>query len=74
MFDITVIGAGPTGLVSALTFAKAGYDVAVVDPIDRAGIAVSENSDDSQDRRTTAHLTPTVKFLKDFGIWNKILA
>ncbi|MFL2845037.1 MAG: FAD-dependent monooxygenase [Candidatus Puniceispirillaceae bacterium] len=72
MFDITVIGAGPTGLVSALTFAKAGYDVAVVDPIDRAGIAASENSDDSQDRRTTAHLTPTVKFLKDSGIWNEI--
>ena len=47
MFDITVIGAGPTGLVSALTFAKAGYNVAVVDPIDRAGIAVSENSDDA---------------------------
>ena len=72
MFDIIVIGAGPTGLVSALTFAKAGYDVAVVDPVDRAGIAANENSDSSQDRRTTAHLGPTVKFLRDLEIWNEI--
>ena len=72
MFDIIVIGAGPTGLVSALTFAKAGYDVAVVDPVDRAGIAANENSDSLQDRRTTAHLAPTVKFLGDLGIWNEI--
>jgi len=72
MFDILVIGAGPTGLVSALTFAKAGYDVAVVDPVDRADVAASECNDRSQDRRTTAHLTPTVKFLEDLLIWNEI--
>ena len=72
MFDIIVIGAGPTGLVSALTFAKAGYNVAVIDPVDRAVIAASENSDSLQDRRTTAHLNPTVKFLADLGIWNEI--
>ena len=72
MFDIAVIGAGPTGLVSALTFAKAGYKVVVIDPVERAGVAASEYIDDSPDLRTTAHLTPTVKFLRDLGIWNEI--
>ena len=72
MFDIAVIGAGPTGLVSALTFAKAGYEVVVVDPVERAGFAASEYSDDSPDLRTTAHLSSTVKFLTDLGVWNEI--
>ncbi len=72
MFDIAVIGAGPTGLVSALTFAKAGYEVVVIDPVERAGVTASEYSDDSPDLRTTAHLTPTVKFLRDLGVWNEI--
>ena len=72
MFDIAVIGAGPTGLVSALTFAKAGFEVALIDPVERAGVAASENSDDTTDLRTTAHLSPTVKFLRDLGVWNEI--
>ena len=72
MFDITVIGAGPTGLVSALTFAKAGYNVAIIDPIDRAVVDKTEHSDGSLDRRTTAHLTPTVKYLEYLGVWDEI--
>ena len=72
MFDIVVIGAGPTGLVSALTFAKAGYKVAVIDPVDRADTAASEYVDRSPDLRTTAHLSPTVEFLKDLGAWHEI--
>ena len=72
MFDIIVIGAGPTGLVSALTFANAGCEVAVVDPVDRARAAASEYSDGSPDRRTTAHLSPTVNFLEGLGVWSEI--
>ncbi len=72
MFDIVVIGAGPAGLVSALTFAQAGYEVAVIDPVNRADAAANEYSDGSLDRRTTAHLSPTVKFLNDLGVWNEI--
>ena len=72
MFDIAVIGAGPTGLVSALMFAKAGYEVVVIDPIERAGFAASAYSDDLPDLRTTAHLSPTVEFLRDLGVWNEI--
>ena len=72
MFDIAVIGAGPTGLVTALTFAKAGFEVVVIDPVERAGFTASEFSDDSPDLRTTAHLSPTVKFLRDLGVWNEI--
>ena len=72
MFDIAVLGAGPTGLVSALTFAKAGYEVVVIDPVERAVAAASEYSDDLPDLRTTAHLSPTVKFLRDLGVWNEI--
>ena len=67
MFDILVIGAGPTGLVSALTFAKSGYEVAVIDPVNRAGAAETKYSDRSPDLRTTAHLSPTVEFLKNLG-------
>mgnify|MGYP001179790211 FL=1 len=72
MFDILVIGAGPTGLVSALTFAKAGYEVAVIDPVNRAGAAATKYSDRPPDLRTTAHLSPTVEFLKNLGAWNEI--
>ena len=72
MFDIVVIGAGPAGLVSALKCAQAGYEVAVIDPVDRADAAESEYSDGSLDRRTTAHLSPTVKFLEDLGVWSEI--
>mgnify|MGYP001296676065 CR=1 FL=1 len=72
MFDILVIGAGPTGLVSALTFAKAGYEVAVIDPVNRAGVAANKYSDSPPDHRTTAHLSPTVEFLKNLGAWNEI--
>ena len=72
MFDILVIGAGPTGLVSALTFAKSGYEVAVIDPVNRAGAAATKYSDRSPDLRTTAHLSPTVEFLKNLGAWNEI--
>ena len=74
MFDILVIGAGPTGLVSALTFAKAGYEVAVIDPVNRAGAAATKYSDRPPDLRTTAHLSPTVEFLKNLGAWNEISA
>jgi 2-octaprenyl-6-methoxyphenol hydroxylase len=72
MFDILVIGAGPTGLVSALTFAKVGYEVAIIDPVERASASASEYSDRSPDLRTTAHLSPTVEFLKDLGAWDEI--
>ena len=58
-------GAGPTGLVSALTCAKAGYEV-VVNPVERVGFAASEDNVDTPDLRTTAHLSPTVK-AKRFG-------
>ena len=68
MFDIAVIGAGPTGLVSALTCAKAGYEVVVIDPVERVGFAASEDNVDTPDLRTTAHLSPTVKFLQDLGV------
>ncbi len=72
MFDITIIGAGPTGLVSALTFAKTGYSVAVVDPVDRGANAISKCGDGLKDHRTTAHLSSTVEYLKGLGAWNEI--
>ena len=72
MFDILVIGAGPTGLVSALAFAKAGYKVAVIDPVNRAGAASTKYGDRPPDLRTTAHLSSTVEDLKLLGAWNEI--
>ena len=72
MFDVIVIGAGPVGLVSSLAFATAGYNVAIIDPVDRTGVSSTEKSDGLEDHRTTAHLTPTVKFLEDLGVWDEI--
>ena len=74
MFDILVSGAGPTGMVSALAFAKQGFLVAIVDPIDRAKEALDHREMASSDFRSTAHLSKTIAFLEELDIWKEVCA
>ena len=74
MFDILICGAGPSGLVSALTFAKQGYKVAVIDPKERDSETTGLTDSKIPDFRSTAHLNPTVEFLKTLGVWDDICA
>ncbi len=55
--NVVVAGTGPAGLIAALAFAHAGFVVSLVGP------AVS-----GKDRRTTALMTPALKFLDTLGI------
>lgn len=74
MFDILISGAGPTGLVSALTFAKQGFKVAIIDPNERDSKTTCPADSKTLDLRSTAHLNSTVDFLKTLGVWDKICA
>lgn len=60
--DIIVAGAGPAGLIAALAFAQAGFDVRLIGP--EAG---------AQDRRTTALMVPSMAFLGDLGVHDAII-
>lgn len=61
--DIIVAGAGPVGLIAALSFAKAGFSVML------AGPAMGD-----RDRRTTALMVPALQFLDRIGVGNDIRA
>lgn len=60
-FDILVAGSGPTGKTAALALAKQGFQVALVAPVAHQG-----------DQRTTALMVPSVRFLTELGIWEKV--
>jgi len=60
-----VIGAGPTGLASALALAAVGVDVALAAPPFEAAQA-------SADTRTTALLLSSIELLKNLGAWDLV--
>ena len=74
MFDILVSGAGPTGMVSALACAKQGFLVAIVDPIDRMKETINDGKTACSDLRSTAHLSKSITFLEELGIWEEVCA
>jgi 2-octaprenyl-6-methoxyphenol hydroxylase len=61
--DVAVIGAGPVGLVAALSFAQAGLSVRLVGPAPTA-----------QDGRTAALLDGSLRLLETIGIWPGLAA
>ncbi len=62
--DVAVVGAGPAGLVTALLFAREGFDVVIVSP--RGARA--------DDARTTALLDASVNVLEALDLWQTIRA
>lgn len=60
---ILVVGTGPVGLIAALGLARSGFAVTLVGPEVRG-----------DDRRTTALMTPALKYLNSLGILRKIEA
>lgn len=59
-YEIAIVGGGMAGMVAALSLAKAGRGVALI-----AGPA-------RNDRRTTALMDQSIRFLDDLGVWEKL--
>ena len=68
-YDVCVIGGGHSGLVAALAFAKNNFNVLCVE-----STTFSSSSKKDLELRTTAHLLPTVSFLKAMGVWKHLEA
>lgn len=58
---VLVAGTGPAGLIAALAFAKAGFEVTLAGPQAALG-----------DRRTTALMNPALKMLERLGVLEKL--
>ena len=63
--DIVISGGGIAGLVAAVAFGDAGFDVLCVDPKP----PVTNRDTTGADLRTTAYLQPGQTFLQTIGIW-----
>jgi 2-octaprenyl-6-methoxyphenol hydroxylase len=63
--DIAVVGAGSAGLATAIALRQAGFDAICAGPAPHAA---------APDRRTTALLTGSVRFLKRIGVWDAMAA
>ena len=67
IFDIVVVGAGPTGIAFACGFADTNIKIAIVDKLPRAAIANPE-----MDGREIALTHRSVKILKKLNVWGDI--
>ncbi len=65
--DIVVSGGGLAGMITAIAFAKAGFETLCVDPAP----PITDNMTAGADLRTTAFLQPAQAFLKDLGVWDR---
>ncbi|MFQ3302032.1 MAG: 2-octaprenyl-6-methoxyphenol hydroxylase, partial [Planktomarina sp.] len=63
--DIVISGGGIAGLVAAVAFGDAGFDVLCVDPTP----PVTNRDTAGADLRTTAYLQPGQTFLQAIGVW-----
>ena len=63
--DIVISGGGIAGLVAAVAFGDAGFDVLCVDPT----APVTNRDTVGADLRTTAYLQPGQAFLEAIGVW-----
>lgn len=61
MFDIAVVGGGPSGRIAALRFAKSGFSTALV-----------ATNGGMPDGRTTALWQKSISLLEEIGVWPQI--
>jgi 2-octaprenyl-6-methoxyphenol hydroxylase len=66
IYDVAVVGLGPSGLVAALALAHVGADVVAIGP------APAPSSDRTPETRTAALLASSVDLLRALGIWQKL--
>ncbi|ARE41517.1 2-octaprenyl-6-methoxyphenol hydroxylase [Rhodovulum sp. P5] len=66
--DVLISGGGVAGMTAAAAFGSAGFSVLCVDPAP----PVTEETADGADLRTTAFLQPSLKVLKDAGLWDRL--
>ena len=64
-FDIIIVGSGLTGNTCSLALAKAGYNIALIDPYSFADASKNNN-----DTRTTALSSKAKVFFEELNIWN----
>ena len=72
LFDIVISGAGHTGQVTALAFAKHGFSVALIDPVDRSQFSNVKKTTLINTQRTTAYLNKAIEFLDELGVWQNM--
>jgi len=66
IYDVAVVGTGPSGLVAALALAHVGANVALIGPAPR------ENVSRAPETRTAALLASSVDLLKALRIWDRL--
>ncbi len=64
-FDIVIVGSGLTGNSCSLALAKAGYSIALIDPL-----PFTKTYKDNHDTRTTALSSKARLFFEEINIWN----
>ena len=70
LFDIGISGAGHAGLAAAISFAKSGLSVVLIDPQDRAKSSQPCQTGYNHLERTTAYLNQAVEFLDSIDVWD----
>jgi 2-octaprenyl-6-methoxyphenol hydroxylase len=65
--SVGIVGAGIAGMTTALTLARAGFDVTLVDPLSLAALQSPE-----RDSRTTALAECAVQALRRMGVWEAV--
>lgn len=66
--DILISGGGIAGLIAAAAFGVEGYATLCVDPAP----PVTEEAATGADLRSTAFLSPSVAFLRQIGLWERL--
>ena len=70
LFDIGISGAGHAGLAAAISFAKSGFTVVLIDPQDRSKSSPTYQTGYDHLERTTAYLNQAVEFFDWIDVWD----
>ena len=64
--DIVICGGGLSGLICSLALSQTGVSICCIDK------TVKNLQNKKTDNRSTAYLIPSIKFLKDVGLWKHL--